>query len=102
MTFQELRFRSFNSIFRQDISQVLTFVLQAPFSVSFNLHLAQLLGALVLQQSSLSLQLPQRCLDFLPATHLIREKITNNVSGMNSTLIYRVPGCNDIHPYLLV
>lgn len=76
------RYFDISLVLRCDISQVLTFVLQAAFSVTFNLHLAQVLGALVLQQSSLSLQLPERGLDFLPAAHLIREEIESNVSGV--------------------
>lgn len=52
------------------IPQVLTFVLQAPLPVSLELHLAQVLGALVLQQSSFSLQLAERGLHFLSAAHL--------------------------------
>ena len=52
------------------MSQMLTFILQAAFPVRFDLHLAQVLAALVLQQGSLSLQLPERSLDLLPAAHL--------------------------------
>lgn len=69
---------------------MLTFVLQAAFPVRFNLHLAQVVGALVLQQSLLPLQLPQRGLDLLPAAHLIRDKVANNVSGMISNLLHHV------------
>lgn len=50
--------------------RALTFVLQAPLPVSLDLHLAQVLDALVLQQSSFSLQLTERGLHLLPAAHL--------------------------------
>lgn len=70
---------------------MLTFILQAAFPVGFNLHLAQVVGALVLQQSSLPLQLPQRGLDLLPAAHLIGGEVAkNNVSGMISNLPHHV------------
>lgn len=59
--------------------KMLTFVLQAAFSVSLNLHLTQVLCTLVLQQSSLSLQLSQRGLDSLSATHLTGEECTHDV-----------------------
>lgn len=52
------------------MSQMLTFILQAALPVRFDLHLAQVLAALVLQQGSLPLQLPERSLDLLPAAHL--------------------------------
>lgn len=59
--------------------KMLTFILQTAFSVRLNLHFTQVLGTLVLQQSSLSLQLPQRGLDSLSAIHLTRNEFTHNV-----------------------
>ena len=47
-----------------------TFVLQAALPVGLALGLAVTLQALVLQQSFLSLQLPQSGLQILPAAHL--------------------------------
>lgn len=47
-----------------------TFILQAAFSVALRLYFAQVLRTLELQQSALSLQLPQRGLDSLSAVHL--------------------------------
>lgn len=99
---QKFKKKVTNLMFRQNMSQTLTFVLQAAFSVSFDLHLAQVLGALVLQQSSLSLQLPQRCLDFLPAAHLIREEITSNVRGRTSLSQRGSNGTNPFSPPCLI
>lgn len=47
-----------------------TFALQAALPVGLALGLAAALQALVLQKGLLSLQLPQRRLQFLPAAHL--------------------------------
>lgn len=54
----------------QSFWKALTFVLQTPLPVSLDLHLAQVLGTLVLQQRLISLQLTERGLHFLPAAHL--------------------------------
>lgn len=60
--------------------ETLTLVLQAALPVGFDLHLAQVLAVLVLQQRSLPLQLPQRGLHLLPAAHL-EEPNTESVRG---------------------
>lgn len=77
---------------------MLTFVLQAPLPVSLELHLAQVLDALVLQQSSFSLQLTERGLHFLSAAHL-RER---EQSELRSFLSGRVEQQGTFHSYLLV
>ncbi|TNN49277.1 hypothetical protein EYF80_040514 [Liparis tanakae] len=73
----------------------------AALSVGFNLHLAQVLGALVLQESSLPLQLPQGGLHFLPAAHL-SQKGKHREDEWRDHRLHRMRAGVGEGPYLLV